>query len=92
MGIVRTILDFTTGIFFPADDDRVGLGEDLRERIVAEAEAARGEWLRASAYFNDVTDPDLVDHAIYCVEAAERKYMYLLKKARRYGIDVETRE
>ncbi|NLY29463.1 MAG: YaaL family protein [Firmicutes bacterium] len=45
-------------------------------------EQARQEWLSAMAYFDNVEDPDLVDYAVYSVEAAERKYMYLLKKAK----------
>lgn len=45
-------------------------------------EEARREWLRAGSYFENVTDPDLIDHAIYSVRAAEKKYMYLLKRAR----------
>lgn len=46
------------------------------------AELAREEWLRAGAYFDQVLDPDLVDYAAYSLRAAERKYVYLLKKAR----------
>jgi len=45
-------------------------------------EQARTDWLTARAYFESVSDPDLVDHAIYLIEAAEKKYMYLLKQAR----------
>lgn len=45
-------------------------------------EAARREWLACRAYFDCVSDPELVDHAIYAVQAAERKYMYLLRKAK----------
>lgn len=45
-------------------------------------EQARQDWLAAKSYFENVSDPDLVDHAIYLVEAAETKYMYLLRKAR----------
>ncbi|HHV61359.1 MAG TPA: YaaL family protein [Firmicutes bacterium] len=48
-------------------------------------EKARREWLLAKSYFNSVTDPDLVDHAIYAARAAEKKYIYLLKKARQEG-------
>lgn len=48
-------------------------------------EAARREWLSARAYFDNVTDADLVDHAIFTIEAAEKKYMYLLKQAREFG-------
>lgn len=43
---------------------------------------ARKDWLQARAYFENVTDPDLIDHAIYEIVAAERKYMYLLRLAR----------
>ena len=46
------------------------------------AEIARKEWLRAISYFDQVVDPDLIDYATYSLRAAERKYVYLLKKAR----------
>jgi hypothetical protein len=62
------------------DDDVIeeqGTGDF--DRII---EQARQEWLHAKSYFDNVVDPDLVDYAVYSVEAAERKYMYLLKKAR----------
>lgn len=52
-------------------------------------EGARQDWLRARAYFDNVTDPDLIDHAIYCIEAAERKYMYLLKQAKVTGFRLD---
>ncbi|NLW55154.1 MAG: DUF2508 family protein [Firmicutes bacterium] len=29
-----------------------------------------------------MTEPDLIDHAIYTLGAAEKRYVYLLKKAR----------
>mgnify|MGYP001354017597 FL=1 len=45
-------------------------------------EEARQEWKSAREYFNIVTDPDLIDHAIYALEAAEKRYVYLLKKIR----------
>lgn len=46
-------------------------------------EQARRDWLAAQRYFNEVTEPDLVDHAIYSVQAAERRYVYLLRLAAR---------
>ena len=52
-------------------------------------EQARREWLAAKAYFENVSEPELVDHAIYLVEAAEKKYMYLLRKARDGHITVQ---
>lgn len=47
------------------------------------AEAARREMEAARAQFEEVHDPDLVDHAIYRMHAAERHYMFLLREARR---------
>lgn len=49
-------------------------------------EEARQEWLNAQYYYNTVTDQDLIDHAVYLMQAAEKKYMYLLKQARRAGV------
>jgi len=48
-------------------------------------EEARLEWWAAATHFNHVTDHDLVDYAIYAMEAAERKYTFLLKKADKEG-------
>ncbi len=44
---------------------------------------AHREWLAKEEYFNHATDPDLVDFAIYDIEASRRKYTYLLKKSKR---------
>lgn len=48
-------------------------------------EQARQEWQDAKGRFNEVSDPDLVDYAVYALEAAERRYIYLLRKARQNG-------
>lgn len=40
----------------------------------------------AENYFDSVDDPDLIDFAIYDLQAAKKKYAYMLKKARQeYG-------
>lgn len=52
-------------------------------------ERAREDWLAAKAYFENVSDPDLVDHAIHLVMATEKKYMYLIRQAREQGIQVD---
>lgn len=44
---------------------------------------AHRDWLEAQALFNEVKEPDLIDHAIYAMEATERKYMFLLKRAKK---------
>ena len=47
---------------------------------------AYAEWQAAENYFENVADPDLVDFAIYDMEAAKKKYIYMLKRARaEYG-------
>lgn len=55
------------------------------QQLLKAVEVARQEWNQARSYFDHVTDPDLVDYAIYEIEAAERKYMYLLRQAQRLG-------
>lgn len=61
--------------------------EDCQQpTIVDTIEQAKREWLSAKAYFETVSDPELIDYSIYVLEAAERKYMYLLKKAREEGV------
>lgn len=58
--------------------------ENPREMsLVALVDKAHREWMQAKAYFEEADDPDLVDHAIYAMEAAEKKYIYLLKLARK---------
>lgn len=49
-------------------------------------EQARREWVSAQSYYNSVSDTDLVDHAVYLMQAAEKKYTYLLKRARSEGV------
>ena len=50
------------------------------------ADQARRDWIDAQRYFNTVTDPDLIDYALYNIKACERKYIYLLKKIRAEGL------
>jgi len=51
--------------------------------LVQLVEKARQEWEQAKTLFNEAADPELIDHAIYAVDAAERKYIYLLKQAQK---------
>lgn len=51
---------------------------DLQTQI----EAAHREWQAAQQHFQMVHEPALVDHAIYQIETAQRKYMYLLRQLR----------
>ncbi|HLR21514.1 MAG TPA: DUF2508 family protein [Tissierellaceae bacterium] len=62
---------------------RDGVELNEKERLIRSAKEAHKEWLAKEEYFNDVTDPDLVDFAIYDIEASKRKYTYLLKKVKK---------
>ncbi|XER15602.1 hypothetical protein SATMO3_58970 [Sporomusa aerivorans] len=60
---------------------------DSRESVnmAAVVDQARRDWLYAQNYYKTVTDPDLVDYAAFLIKAYERRYIYLLKKARQEG-------
>lgn len=56
------------------------------EQILENIRVAHEDWKNAEKYFQNVTDPDLVDHAIFRIEAARTRYTYLLRLAREMGI------
>ncbi len=47
-----------------------------------EVKRAYAAWQAAENYFDNVADPDLIDFAIFDMEAAKKRYVYMLKKAR----------
>ena len=59
------------------------ISDFMNNDLAGDIERARKQWLRARKYFHSVSDPELVDHASYRIQAARTKYMYLLNKARR---------
>lgn len=59
------------------------------EKFLEQLNQAHEEWQNAEAYFQGVTEPDLIDYAIYKMEASRTKYIYLLKQAREMGIKAE---
>ena len=77
--IGQIINNFSTR-FFPGEEQELEVQQqDDYYRMV---EQARREWQDAKHRFEQIADPDLIDHAIYAIEAAEQRYIYLLKKAR----------
>ena len=62
--------------------------EQALEEFFASLNKAHQEIDDAENFFNNVVDPELVDHAIYKMEAAKSKYCYLLKQAKEKGIRV----
>ena len=59
------------------------------DKVIDNLRRAHTEWKQAESYFENVTDPDLVDHAIYQIEAARTKYTYLLRIAREMHLHVD---
>lgn len=55
-----------------------GADDDLQHQV----SAAHREWVTAQQYFQSVSEPELVDHAVHSIIAAEQKYAYLLRKLR----------
>ena len=61
--------------------------EDKSDRdMLLLIDQARREWLLAKEYFDNVSDPNLIEHAVYIYHAAEKRYMYLLNQARSRGL------
>lgn len=63
-------------------------GEASRRALATAVAQAAEEYGAARAYFDCVTEPELVDHAILRLAAAERRYAYLLRRAREAGVTV----
>ncbi|NLM03741.1 MAG: YaaL family protein [Clostridiales bacterium] len=59
---------------------------DKNQEFVEIIRKAREEWQDAERTFQNVSDPDLIDYAIYNMEATKARYTYLLKKAKEMGI------
>lgn len=58
--------------------DGLELPEDnLRDIMIIEE--AKKEWQVALRYFEEVTEPALIDFAIYNMEAAEKRLVHLIK-------------
>ena len=64
---------------------RAGLEPGVPGELARLVEKARQEWLAAQNAFEFATEPELIDHAIFALQAAERRYVYLLKLAAAWG-------
>ncbi len=56
--------------------------EQDQNTYVEDVKRAYAEMKAAENYFDNVNDPDLIDFAIFDLEAAKKRYAYMLKKAR----------
>lgn len=60
--------------------------KDENKEFIQNLKKAHWDWQKSQIFFQNVSDPDLVDYAIYKMEASRLKYIYLLKQARKKGI------
>ena len=63
--------------------------ESESDRFLEAISEAYREWKNAESFFDNVSDPLLIDHAIYRIEAAKARYVYLLKEAKEQNINVD---
>ncbi len=56
--------------------------EEALEDFFLSVDNAKQEMYDAQNYFDNVTEQELVDHAIYKIEAARSKFIFLIKQAK----------
>lgn len=62
--------------------------ERMHTRLLEGIEVAKKEWNDAYNYFNEVTDPELIEYATYLIETTRRKYIYLVRKSKELGLNL----
>ncbi|HWI53567.1 MAG TPA: DUF2508 family protein [Symbiobacteriaceae bacterium] len=72
-----------SGLWRRGQHGRLQAGEPDDE-LQHQVSAAHREWVTAQQYFQSVSEPELVDHAVHSIIAAEQKYTYLLRKLREH--------
>lgn len=65
---------------FPLKKERETSGE--RAKLLKAIKQAQKEYDIAYSYFTEATEPDIIDQAIFLMEAARKKYGFFLKKMR----------
>ena len=64
-------------------------GDGAQEDRKRDIEQALAQWKEAERYFQSVQETDLMDFAIYEMEAARRKYVLLLRRYSQEAAAVE---
>lgn len=77
-GIGYNISRFLEGMKSNMDNKKEVSHEEEMENL----KQAHKEWKQSELYFENVTNDELIDHAIYNMEATKKKYFYLLNQLR----------
>lgn len=72
--------------------DRLKNSSVESEKIIKEIKQAQDDIKNAENFFQNVTDIELIDVAIYELEAKKSKYQYLIKIAKEKGIKRSIKE
>lgn len=83
--LTERLLEFAR-TFWGEEDELTVQDAEVSGDILSQVEEARLEWLAARSYFENATETALVDHAILSLQAAEKKYVYLLERAKQFGV------
>ncbi|HEY8496221.1 MAG TPA: YaaL family protein [Limnochordales bacterium] len=87
MGWKKALTGYLDGVAgFVLGRDMEVVSKAQRQALAEEVESARREWEVARRLLDNVTDPRLIDYAIFAAGAAEKRYIYLLEEARRHGV------
>ena len=79
--LVERIRQFVIKAYVPSETTIEQDQEQLKE-----IEQAKAKWQLAERMFHEAVDAEQVDIAIYSWSAAEKRYMYLLRKAKLNGL------
>lgn len=79
--IFRRIAAWVRGEDLKPEDAEYELNRSLTGKQKQEIREALQKWKDAVAYFENVDDPELIEYAVYEMEAAKRRYIFLLKNS-----------
>jgi hypothetical protein len=82
------LFTFWRGIFGRRVEEDVLMPD--KQRLMEEVRIALQDWKNAQYQFNYAQGQDEIDYAIYAMEAAEKKYEMLLRKAKFMKLHVLT--
>lgn len=64
--------------------DRLNDMDEEQLNYIEEVKLAWRQWQSTISFFENVTEPELVEVAIYSMEAAKRKYVYMINNVDKY--------
>ncbi len=79
---------FNTFIGYFNFGQAVDVAVNEEKELLEQVKLAHRDWEIALNNFNYCLDNDFIDYSIYNIEAAEKKYVYLVKRARKENIKV----